>query len=137
MKDGRRRVPLCSSSRMRQFHRRLLQVFGDGDMERLFLGCFAGRFKAGYAEFAAFQFVALAPLRLQRLGRGYAGTCTAPRPAEVPLDVVAGAGKSVPIVVAFGFRGMESIFHRPSDLMRLTMRSEEHTSELQSLRHLV
>ena len=74
-------------------------------MERLFLGCFAGRFKAGYAEFAAFQLVALAPLRLQRLGRGYAGTCTAPRPAEVSLDVVAAAGKSVPIVVAFGISG--------------------------------
>src|ERR1035438_8719642 len=74
-------------------------------MERLVLGCFAGRFKAGYAEFAAFQFVALAPLRLQRLGRGCAGTCTAPRPAEVPLDVVAAAGKSIPIVVAFGISG--------------------------------
>jgi hypothetical protein len=40
----------------------LLQVFCDGDMERLFLGCFASRFKARNAELEALQFMALAPL---------------------------------------------------------------------------
>jgi hypothetical protein len=51
--------------RIRLFHCvELLRVFGYGDVERLFLGCFAGSFKAGYAEFPAFQFMAFAPLRL-------------------------------------------------------------------------
>jgi len=83
----------------------LLQLFGDGDVERLFFGCFAGRFKTWYAEFAALQFMALAPLRLQRLSCGYAGAGPTPRAAHVPLDVVATVAQSVPVVVAFGISG--------------------------------
>ena len=44
--------------------------------------------------------MALAPLCLQCLSRGYAGARTAPCPAHIPLDVIASVGKRVPIVVA-------------------------------------
>lgn len=83
----------------------LLQVIRDGYMERSLLRGFAGRFEAGYTETSAFQFVALAPLHLQRLSCGYARAFPAPRPAHVPLDLVAAVGQSVPVVVAFGITG--------------------------------
>src|ERR1700691_897868 len=83
----------------------LLQVFSDGDMQCRFLDSFAGCFKPGDTQFAAFQFMALAPLYLKCLSGGDASTHTTASAARVPLDIVAAVGDGVPVVVAFGIAG--------------------------------
>src|SRR5437764_354183 len=83
----------------------LLQVFSDGDVQCRFLDRFAGCFKPGNTQFAAFQFMVLAPLYLQCLSGGDASTHTTASAAHVPLDIVAAVGDGVPIVVAFGIAG--------------------------------
>src|SRR5262249_55985231 len=83
----------------------LLQVFLDGDVERWLFDALAGGFEAGHSEFAAFEFMTLAPLRLKRLGCCYPRAGTAPRAAHVPLNVVSAVRKSIPVVVAFGISG--------------------------------
>src|SRR5580704_15016567 len=83
----------------------LLQVFGDGDVQCRFLDSFAGGFKPGDTQFAAFQFMMLAPLYLQCLSGGDASTHTTASAAHVPLDIVAAVGEGVPVVVAFGIAG--------------------------------
>src|SRR5260370_603742 len=83
----------------------LLQVFSDGDVQCRFLESFAGRFKPGDTQFAAFQFMVLAPLYLKCLSGGDASAHTTASAAHVPLDIVAAVGDSVPIVVAFGIAG--------------------------------
>src|SRR5579864_2157833 len=83
----------------------LLQVFGDGDVQRRLLDSFASRFKPGDTQFAAFQFMVLAPLYLQCLSGGDASTHTTASAADVPLDIVAAVGDGVPVVVAFGIAG--------------------------------
>src|SRR5713101_7900952 len=57
----------------------LLQVFSDGDVQCRFLDSFAGCFKPGYTQFAAFQFMMLAPLYLKCLRGGDASTHTTAR----------------------------------------------------------
>src|SRR5580698_2674761 len=54
----------------------LLQVFSNGDVQCRFLGSFAGCFKPGDSQFAAFQFMVLAPLSLKCLSGGDASTHT-------------------------------------------------------------
>src|SRR6202040_383584 len=83
----------------------LLQVFRDGDVQCRFLDSFAGCFKPGDTQFAAFQFMVLAPLYLECLSGGDAGTHTAASAAHVPLDIVAVVGDGVPVIVAFGIAG--------------------------------
>src|SRR5438445_2501216 len=83
----------------------LLQVFSDGDVQRRLLDRFAGCFKPGDTQFAAFQFMVLAPLYLQCLSGGDASTHTTASATHVPLDIVAAVGDSVPVVVAFGIAG--------------------------------
>src|SRR3984885_15220693 len=83
----------------------LLQVFSDGDVQCRFLDRFAGRFKPGDTQFAAFQFMELAPLYLKCLSGGDASTHTTPSAARVPLNIVAAIGDGVPVVVAFGIPG--------------------------------
>src|SRR5258708_38237281 len=83
----------------------LLQVFSDGDVQRRLLDSFAGCFKPGDTQFAAFQFMVLAPLYLKSLSGGDASTHTTARAARVPLDIVAAVGDGVPVVVAFGIPG--------------------------------
>src|SRR6266478_3156987 len=80
----------------------LLQVFSDGDVQRRLLDSFAGCFKPGDTQFAAFQFVALAPLYLQCLSGGDASAHSTASASRVPLDIVAAVGDGVPVVVAFG-----------------------------------
>src|SRR5439155_1196781 len=80
----------------------LLQVFSDGDVQCRFLDSFAGCFKPGDTQFAAFQFIVLAPLYLQCLSGGDASTHTTASVAHVPLDIVTAVGDGVPVVVAFG-----------------------------------
>src|SRR5271154_3114327 len=80
----------------------LLQVFSDGDVQRRFLDSLAGCFKPGDTEFAAFQFMVLAPLYLECLSGGDASAHTTASAARVPLDIVAAVGDGVPVVVAFG-----------------------------------
>jgi hypothetical protein len=46
---------------------------------------------------------------------------------------VAAVGDGAPVVVAFAIPGVESIFHPPSDLMRLTMLTRDAISLLQSV----
>jgi hypothetical protein len=70
----------------------LLQVLVDG-------------YKPGNSQLAAFQFMALAALRLQCLGGSDAGALATTRSAYVPLDIVAAVGDGVPVVVAFGITG--------------------------------
>src|SRR5579864_6658816 len=79
----------------------LLQVFSDGDVQRRLLDSLAGCFKSGDTQFAAFQFMVLAPLYLKCLG-GDASAHTTASAAHVPLDIVAAVGDGVPVVVAFG-----------------------------------
>ena len=83
----------------------LLQVFRDGDVQCRFLDSFAGCFKPGDTQFAAFQFMVLAPLYLKCLSGGDASTHTTASAAHVPLDIVAAVGDGVPVVVAFGIAG--------------------------------
>src|SRR6185437_7850408 len=83
----------------------LLQVFSDGDVQRRFLDGFAGCFKPGDTQFAAFQFMVLAPLYLQCLSGGDASAHSTASAAHVPLDIVAAIGDGVPVVVAFGVAG--------------------------------
>src|ERR1700689_375470 len=83
----------------------LLQVFSDRDVQRGLLDRFAGCFKPGDTQFAAFQFMVLAPLYLQCLSGGDASTHTTASAAHVPLDIVAAVGDGVPVVVAFGIAG--------------------------------
>src|SRR5947208_1429710 len=83
----------------------LLQVFSDGDVQRRLLDRFAGCLKPGDTQFAAFQFMVLAPLYLERLSGGDASTHTTASAAYVPLDIVAAVGDGVPVVVAFGIAG--------------------------------
>src|ERR1700674_4245962 len=83
----------------------LLQVFSDGDVQRRLLDRFAGRLKPGDTEFAAFQFMVLAPLYLQCLSGGDASTHTTASAAHVPLDIVAAVRDGVPVVVALGIAG--------------------------------
>src|ERR1700674_4534287 len=80
----------------------LLQVFSDGDVQRRFLDRFAGCFKRGDTQFAAFQFIVLAPLYLKGLSGGDSSTHTTASAAHVPLDIVAAVRDGIPIVVAFG-----------------------------------
>src|SRR6266849_9614192 len=80
----------------------LLQVFCDGDVQRRLLDSFAGCFKPGDTQLAAFQFMMLAPLYLECLSGGDASTHTTASAAHVPLDIVAAVGDGVPVVVAFG-----------------------------------
>src|ERR1700674_6130011 len=80
----------------------LLQVFSDGDVQCRFLDSFASCFKPGDTQFAAFQFMVLAPLYLKCLSGGDASTHTTASAAHVPLDIVAAGGDGVPVVVAFG-----------------------------------
>jgi len=83
----------------------LLQVFSDGDVQRGLLDSFAACFKPGDTQFAAFQFMVLAPLYLKCLSGGDASTHTTASAAHVPLDIVAAVGDGVPVVVAFGIAG--------------------------------
>src|SRR3984885_3544036 len=83
----------------------LLQVFSDGDVQRRLLDSLAGCFKPGDTQFAAFQFMVLAPLYLKCLSGGDASTHTTASAARVPLDIVAAGGDGVPVVVAFGIPG--------------------------------
>src|ERR1700693_5091119 len=83
----------------------LLQVSSDGDVQRRFLDSFAGCFKPGDPEFAAFQFMVLAPLYLECLSGGDASAHSTASAAHVPLDIVAAVGDGVPVVVAFGIAG--------------------------------
>src|SRR5258708_470307 len=80
----------------------LLQVFSDGDVQCRFLDSFAGCFKPGDTQFAAFQFMVLAPLNLECLRGGDASAHSTASAAHVPLDIVAAIGDGVPVVVAFG-----------------------------------
>src|SRR5579862_4868240 len=83
----------------------LLQVFSDGDVQCRLLDRFAGCFKPGDTQFAAFQFMVLAPLYLECLSGSDASTHTTASAAHVPLDIVAAIGDGVPVVVAFGIAG--------------------------------
>src|SRR5271156_7250926 len=83
----------------------LLQVFSDGDVQCGLFDRFAGCFKPGDTQFAAFQFMVLAPLYLQCLSGGDASTHTTASAAHVPFDIVAAVGDGVPVVVAFGIAG--------------------------------
>src|SRR5271165_4991136 len=83
----------------------LLQVFSDGDVQCRLLDSFAGCFKPGDTQFAAFQFMVLAPLYLKCLSGGDASTHTTASAARVPLDMVAAVGDGVPVVVAFSIAG--------------------------------
>ena len=76
-----------------------------GYVQRRLLGRFAGGFKPRDTQFAAFQFMALAALRLECLSGGDAGALATARPAYVPLDIVATVGDGIPVVVAFGIPG--------------------------------
>src|SRR5258708_38978755 len=77
---------------VRLFQRRdLLQVFSDGDVQCRLLDSFAGCFKPGDTQFAAFQFMALAPLYLKCLRGGDASAHSTASAAHVPLDIVAAA----------------------------------------------
>ena len=75
----------------------LLQVFSDGDVQRRLLDRFAGCFKPGDTQFAAFQFMVLAPLYLQCLIGGDASAQSTASAARVPLDIVAAVGDGVPV----------------------------------------
>jgi hypothetical protein len=110
----------------------LFQVFSDGDVQCRFLDRFAGCFKPGDSQFAAFQFMVLAPLYLKCLSGGDASTHTTASAAHVPLDIVAAVGDSVPVVVAFGITRDGNIFHRPPILMRLTMLTRDKMSILRA-----
>src|SRR5260370_36335984 len=66
----------------------LLQVSSDGDVQCRFLDSFAGCFKPGDTQFAAFQFMVLAPLYLKCLSGGHASTHTTASAAHVPLDII-------------------------------------------------
>src|SRR6202158_99555 len=91
---------------VRLFQRRdLLQVFTDGDVQCRFLDSFAGCFKPGDTQFAAFQFMVLAPLYLKCLSSGDASAHSTASAAHVPLDIVSAVGDGVPVVVAFGIAG--------------------------------
>src|ERR1700676_1443492 len=83
----------------------LLQVFSDGDVQRRLLDRLAGCFKPGDTQFAAFQFMVLAPLYLEGLRGGDASAHTTASAGNVPLDIVAAVGDGVPVVVAFGIPG--------------------------------
>src|ERR1700747_425549 len=83
----------------------LLQVFRYGDVQCRFLDRFAGCFKPGDTQFAAFQFMVLAPLYLKCLSGSDASTHSTEIAAHVPLDIVAAVGDGVPVVVAFGIAG--------------------------------
>src|ERR1700682_5296825 len=83
----------------------LLQVLSDGDVQRRLLDRFAGCFKPGDTQFAAFQFMVLAPLYLKCLSGGDTSTHTTASGAHIPLDIVAAVGNGVPVVVAFGIAG--------------------------------
>ena len=83
----------------------LLEVFRDGYVERNLLNGFPGRFEARYTEIAAFQFMALAALRLECLSGGNAGALSTTRSAYVPLDIVTAVGDRSPVVIAFGIVG--------------------------------
>src|SRR6202451_2381451 len=83
----------------------LLQVFSDGDVQRRLLDRFAGCFKPGDTQFAAFQFMVLAPLYLKCLSGGDAGAHSTASAARVPLDIVATVGDGVPVVVTFSIAG--------------------------------
>src|SRR5579863_3683206 len=83
----------------------LLQVFSDGDVQRRLLDRFAGCFKPGDTQFAAFQFMVLAPLYLKCLSGGDATAHSTASAANVPLDIIAAVGDGVPVVVAFGIAG--------------------------------
>jgi len=61
----------------------LLQVFSDGDVQCRLLDRFAGCFKPGDTQFAAFQLMVLAPLYLQCLSGGDASTYTTASAAHV------------------------------------------------------
>jgi len=111
----------------------LLQVFSDCDVQRRLLDSFAGCFKPGDTQFAAFQFMVLTSLYLECLSGSDAGTHTTARAAHVPLDIVAAVADGVPVVVAFGIcGGMENIFQRPPILMRLTMLTRDKMSLLRA-----
>src|SRR5579864_3748572 len=91
---------------VRLFQRRdLLQVFSDGDVQCRLLDRFAGCFKSGDTQFAAFQFMVLAPLYLQCLSGGDARAHSTASATHVPLDIVAAVGDGVPVIVAFGIAG--------------------------------
>src|ERR1700730_2268657 len=83
----------------------LLRVSSDGDVQRRFLDSVAGCFKPGDTQFAAFQFMVLAPLYLKCLSGSDASTHSTASAAHVPLDIVAAVGDGVPVVVAFGIAG--------------------------------
>src|ERR1700677_247904 len=83
----------------------LLQVFSNGDVQCRFLDSFAGCFKPGDTQFAAFQFMVFVPLYLKCLSGGDAGAHSTATAAHVPLDIVAAIGDGVPVVVAFGIAG--------------------------------
>src|ERR1700691_6612545 len=83
----------------------LLKVFSDSDVQRRLLDSLAGCFKPGDTQFAAFQFMVLAPLYLKCLSGGDASAHTTASAANVPLDIVAAVGDGVPVVVAFGIAG--------------------------------
>src|SRR5271168_4493713 len=88
------------------FQRRdLLQVFSDGDVQCGLFDRFAGCFKPGDTQFAAFRVMVLAPLYLKCLSGGDASTHTTASAARVPLDIVAAVGDGVPVVVALGIAG--------------------------------
>jgi hypothetical protein len=74
----------------------------------------------------------LAPLYLKCLSGRDASTHTTASAAPVPLDIVAAVGDGVPVVVAFGFRGMENMFQRPPILMRLTKLTRDKMSLLRA-----
>src|SRR5271155_32709 len=83
----------------------LLQVFSDGDVQCRFLDRFAGCFKPGDTQFAAFQFMVFAPLYLECLSGSDASAHSTASAARVPLDIEAAVGDGVPVVVAFGIPG--------------------------------
>jgi hypothetical protein len=99
-------------------------------VQRRLLDGFAGRFKPGDAQLSALQFIALAPLRFERLRRGDAGRLATPFPAAAPLDEVQTFSQGVSVIVAFGVAGMESSFQSPSTLIFLTMLTWEWLDEI-------
>jgi hypothetical protein len=79
------------------------------------------------------QISSLRPSGSWCLRRGDASTHTTASAARVPRYIVAAVGDGAPVVVAFAIPGVESIFHPPSDLMRLTMLTRDAISLLQSV----
>jgi len=75
---------------------------------------FAGGFKPRDAQFAAFEFVAFAALRVEGLGCSDAGAQTTALSADVPFD--AAISDRVPVLVAFGIAGDGKHLPAPANL---------------------